>query len=162
MAGIYIHIPFCKAKCRYCDFTSYPSKTAFVDAYMACLYKEMKLRAKELESKTFNTIYFGGGTPSFIDEKFIAGCMNQIKRLYKLDSDAEVTIEINPGTITPEKVEVYKKASCSDRAIKVILYFTEEEHNKVLRVLNELEIQDCSDIVLIDATPDKPSASNVG
>lgn len=110
MAGIYIHIPFCKAKCRYCDFTSYPSKTAFVDAYMACLYKEMKLRAKELENKTFNTIYFGGGTPSFIDEKFIAGCMNQIKRLYKLDSDVEVTIEINPGTITPKKVDAYKKA----------------------------------------------------
>ena len=60
------------------------------------------------------------------------------------------------------QVEIYKKASCTDRAIKVILYFTEEEYSKVNRVLNDLGLQGCKDIVLIDATDNKPSASTVG
>lgn len=110
MAGIYIHIPFCKSKCRYCDFTSYPSKLGFAEAYMACLYKEMKLRAAELQDKQFDTVYFGGGTPSIIDEKLIVGCMNQIKKYYHLFESAEVTIELNPGTVSKEKIEAYKRA----------------------------------------------------
>lgn len=110
MAGIYIHIPFCKSKCRYCDFTSYPTKIAFAEAYMACVYKEMKLRAKELSEKKFDTVYFGGGTPSVIDEKLVVGCMNLIKKSYNLSKNAEITIEINPGTITKEKVAAYKNA----------------------------------------------------
>ena len=110
MAGIYIHIPFCKSKCRYCDFTSYPGKIGFAEAYMACVYKEMKLRADDLKGKVFDTVYFGGGTPSVIDEKLIVGCMNQIRKCYLLADGAEVTIEINPGTVTKEKIETYKRA----------------------------------------------------
>ena len=110
MAGIYIHIPFCKSKCRYCDFTSYPSKVGLADAYMACVYKEMKLRAKELKGKLFDTVYFGGGTPSVIDAMSIVGCMNLIRSEYNLAKNAEVTIEINPGTADKEKISLYKKA----------------------------------------------------
>ena len=110
MAGIYIHIPFCRAKCRYCDFTSYPGKIGFAEAYMACVYKEMKLRSAELREKTFDTVYFGGGTPSVIDAKWIVGCMNQLRRCYVLAEDAEVTIEINPGTAERSKIDAYKKA----------------------------------------------------
>lgn len=109
MAGIYIHIPFCKSKCRYCDFTSYPGKIGLADAYMACVYKEMKLRAQELKNKTFDTIYIGGGTPSVIDPLSIAGCLNMIRSEYDLRKDAEITIELNPGTIDEQKVSVYKK-----------------------------------------------------
>ena len=64
VAGVYIHIPFCTSKCRYCDFTSYPGKIGFAEAYMACVYKEIKLRAGQLKDKVFDTVYFGGGTPS--------------------------------------------------------------------------------------------------
>lgn len=110
MAGIYIHIPFCTSKCRYCDFTSYPGKIGFADAYMACVYKEMKLRSAELKNKTFDTVYIGGGTPSVIDGKWIVGCMNQVRACYSLSPDAEVTIELNPGTVTEEKVRAYKRA----------------------------------------------------
>lgn len=110
MAGIYIHIPFCKSKCRYCDFTSYPGKIGYADAYMACVYKEMKLRAPELKEKTFDTVYFGGGTPSVIDAMSIVGCMNLIRSDYNLAKNAEVTIEINPGTVDEEKIALYKKA----------------------------------------------------
>ncbi len=110
MAGIYIHIPFCKAKCRYCDFTSYPGKLGISDAYMACVFKEMKLRAPELRNKRFDTVYFGGGTPSVIDPMSIVGCMNLVRSDYNLADDAEVTIEVNPGTVTAEKISLYKKA----------------------------------------------------
>ena len=109
MAGIYIHIPFCKSKCRYCDFTSYPGKIGLADAYMACVYKEMKLRAQELKNKTFDTVYIGGGTPSVIDPLSIAGCLNMIRSEYDLRKDAEITIELNPGTIDEQKVAVYRK-----------------------------------------------------
>lgn len=110
MAGIYVHIPFCRSKCRYCDFTSYPGKIGFAEAYMACVYKEMKLRSATLGDKLFDTVYFGGGTPSVIDEKLIVGCMNQIRKCYRLAPAAEVTIEVNPGTVTEEKIATYKKA----------------------------------------------------
>ncbi len=110
MAGIYIHIPFCKSKCRYCDFTSYPSKLYLADAYMACVYKEMKLRAAELKGRKFDTVYFGGGTPSVIDAMSIVGCMNLIRAEYDLASDAEVTIELNPGTVDASKISLYQKA----------------------------------------------------
>lgn len=113
MAGIYIHIPFCTSKCRYCDFTSYPGKIGFAEAYMACLYKEMKLRATELQNKTFDTVYIGGGTPSVIDAKWIVGCLNQVRACYALAPNVEVTIEMNPGTVTEEKIQAYKQAGAN-------------------------------------------------
>ena len=110
MSGIYIHIPFCKHKCTYCDFTSFPDKLSFAEAYMACLYKEMELRGKQLERYTFDTVYFGGGTPSVIDPKYIYGAMKQIKKCFHLSKDPEVTIEMNPGTVSEQKIALYKKA----------------------------------------------------
>lgn len=110
MAGIYIHIPFCKAKCRYCDFTSYPGKIGFAEAYMACVYKEMKLRAPSCKGKVFDTVYFGGGTPSVIDAKWIVGCMNGIRSCFRLAEGAEVTVELNPGTVDREKIDAYRRA----------------------------------------------------
>lgn len=110
MAGIYIHIPFCRHKCSYCDFTSYPDKIAYADAYMACLYKELKMRGEELKNYEFDTVYFGGGTPSYISPKLILGAMNQVRACFKLKKDAEVTLELNPGTIGESKVETYLKA----------------------------------------------------
>lgn len=110
MAGVYIHIPFCKAKCRYCDFTSYPGKIGFAEAYMACVLQEIKLRAAALQGKVFDTVYFGGGTPSVIDAKWIAGCMRRIRECLLLQDGAEVTIELNPGTVTADKIAAYKAA----------------------------------------------------
>ena len=109
-AGIYVHIPFCRSKCRYCDFTSYPSKLGFAEAYMACVYKEMKLRANELAGYAFSSVYFGGGTPSVIDAKLIAGALRQLKKYYAIAPDAEITVELNPESVTAEKLAVYKEA----------------------------------------------------
>ena len=110
MAGIYIHIPFCRHKCSYCDFTSFPDKIEYAEAYMACLYKELKMRGEELKDYEFDTVYFGGGTPSYIPPKLILGAMNQIKQCFRLKENAEITLELNPGTIGESKVETYKKA----------------------------------------------------
>ena len=110
MPGIYLHIPFCKHKCTYCDFTSFPDRLGIAEAYMACLYKEIELRGKQLESYTFDTVYFGGGTPSVIDPKYIYGAMKQIKKCFHLSQNPEITIEMNPGTVSEQKITLYKKA----------------------------------------------------
>ncbi|MBP5242576.1 MAG: radical SAM family heme chaperone HemW [Clostridia bacterium] len=110
MPGIYIHIPFCKHKCTYCDFCSFPDKTDYAEAYMACLYKEMELRKDQLKDYTFDTVYFGGGTPSLIDPKYIYGAVNQILKCFSLTKDPEITIEMNPGTVSESKIATYKRA----------------------------------------------------
>ncbi len=110
MAGIYIHVPFCRHKCSYCDFVSFPDKIEYAEAYMACLYKELKMRGDELKNYTFDSVYFGGGTPSYIPPKLILGAMNQVRKCFHLTKDAEITLELNPGTIGESKVQTYLQA----------------------------------------------------
>ncbi len=110
MAGIYIHVPFCRHKCSYCDFTSFPDKIEYAEAYMACVYKEMKMRGEELKDYVFDTVYFGGGTPSYIPPKLILGAMNRIRECFRLTDNAEITLELNPGTIGEKKIETYLQA----------------------------------------------------
>ncbi len=109
MAGIYIHIPFCKSKCSYCDFTSFPDKLCYAESYMACVYREMAMREKELSNYIFDTVYIGGGTPSVIDEKYIAMLIAAVKKHFKLADNSEITIEINPGTVSAGKIALYEK-----------------------------------------------------
>ncbi len=108
--GIYIHIPFCKQKCIYCDFISFPNQEEKQAQYIEKLLQEIK-QEKELFLKyQITTIYIGGGTPSAIDCKYIADIMNTIKKVANLETleNIEVTIEVNPGTITEEKLISYK------------------------------------------------------
>ncbi|MDE7214315.1 MAG: radical SAM protein, partial [Clostridia bacterium] len=109
MAGIYVHIPFCKSKCSYCDFTSFPDKLCYAESYMACVYREMAMRSPELKNYTFQTLYIGGGTPSVIDENYIAMLVAAAKKYFNLTADAEITIEMNPGTVSAKKIETYLK-----------------------------------------------------
>ncbi|MBO7214213.1 MAG: radical SAM family heme chaperone HemW, partial [Clostridia bacterium] len=110
MAGIYVHVPFCKQKCSYCDFASFPREIGKAEAYFACLYKELKARSLSLQDKKFDTVYFGGGTPSFVEPKYIYGALKQIFTCFKVSKDAEITLEVNPGTIDENKLKVYKNA----------------------------------------------------
>lgn len=109
MAGIYVHIPFCKQKCRYCDFASFPDKIGLAESYMACVYREMAMREGQLRDHEFDTLYIGGGTPSVIDESYIAMLVAAARRHFRLSEDAEITIEINPGTVSASKIDMYKK-----------------------------------------------------
>ncbi len=126
MAGIYVHIPFCKSKCTYCDFASFPDEIGKTESYFACLYREMEGRGKQLTGKVFDTVYIGGGTPSVVDPKFIAGAIRQIKKCFTLSSNPEITIEINPGTIDENKVKVYKEVGINRFSIGLQTGFDEQ------------------------------------
>lgn len=104
-----MHIPFCKSKCRYCDFASFPDKIGFAESYMACVYREMAMRKEELKGLSFDTLYIGGGTPSVVGGSYIAMLVAAAKKNFTLAADAEVTIEINPGTVSAGKIDLYKK-----------------------------------------------------
>lgn len=110
--GIYIHIPFCKSKCYYCDFVSYTNQGSQVESYM----KEVRQELEQYDVSNYNvtTIYIGGGTPSLIDEKYIKQLLEELKaKLINNETKfeaIEITIEINPGTITKQKLEQYKKS----------------------------------------------------
>lgn len=107
--GIYIHIPFCKQKCFYCDFVSFCDKDEYIERYWQAIKKEIEFKNKLVDSK-ISTIYYGGGTPSYIDANIIVDILKTIKENYTLTDDCEITIEVNPGTITKEKLELYFNA----------------------------------------------------
>ena len=107
---MYIHIPFCMKKCDYCDFYSCDNKVNLISSYIWSLKQEIK-EVGELIGKSFiiDTIYIGGGTPSFIDCMYIAEIFKEIYKYYKIDGNAEITIEINPGTADKYKLDTYRK-----------------------------------------------------
>ncbi len=113
--GIYIHIPFCRQKCLYCDFLSMASGTEedlLHRAYMNLLKKEIQLTARELPSDSFRveSVFIGGGTPSLVDPALITDLMSEVRASFHLSDDPEITIESNPGTLTPEKLLAYREA----------------------------------------------------
>lgn len=114
--GLYVHIPFCKHKCNYCDFCSYENKEEFIPTYVKWLKTEIqdvgqanKQDVVEGSDMPFfvKTIYIGGGTPSFINSNYIIEIMRVIKENYEIDEEAEITIEVNPGTVTAQKLQDY-------------------------------------------------------
>lgn len=131
--GIYVHIPFCAGKCFYCDFVSFAGKEKLILEYVKAVQKEIIKESKEHTSSTVTTIYIGGGTPSFIDSKYIVEIVNKIKDNYKVDPNAEITIEINPGTVTKEKLEDYLK--CGINRVSLGLQSTD---NKLLKQIGRI------------------------
>ena len=105
--GIYIHIPFCKRKCFYCDFCSYEKFSNYYEEYVESLIKEIK-NVKVEDNIIVKTIYIGGGTPSIIDAELIEKIYVELKNKFKIDKNVEFTIEVNPGTVNKEKIEKYK------------------------------------------------------
>lgn len=108
--GIYIHIPFCVRKCRYCDFLSGPANEEVKEKYTAALLKEIEQNAEILGNRRVETIFFGGGTPSVLDGNIIARIMKQLRNFAKISENAEISIEANPGTVTKEKLLQWKEA----------------------------------------------------
>lgn len=98
MAGIYIHIPFCRQKCYYCDFYK-TVNTSQTEKFISLLQKEVILQKNYLENETIETIYFGGGTPSVLKELELGKIMNFLHSNYKINSDAEITFESNPDDL---------------------------------------------------------------
>ena len=97
--GLYIHIPFCKSKCLYCDFYSLPRSEEQMDRYTAALIKHLEELAPHASRCTVDTIYFGGGTPSYLGVKRLKSLLGRIKKLYHVKKNAEITLEANPESL---------------------------------------------------------------
>lgn len=140
--GIYVHIPFCKQKCKYCDFKSYTDKEALVQEYIKWVKHELKevgdgnkldYEAGLDDLVVVDTIYIGGGTPSFIDSKYIVEIIDTIRKHYTIVNNPEITIEINPGTITENKLNDY--FNCGINRISIGL---QSNHEKLLKELGRI------------------------
>ena len=140
--GLYIHIPFCKQKCQYCDFKSYAGKEKFIDTYIKWLEFELKGvgEGNRLDYENnlddlavVKSIYIGGGTPSFIDGKYIEEILSIANEYYTVDDNAEITIEVNPGTIDKDKFETYLR-----NGINRISIGLQSTHDRLLKELGRI------------------------
>lgn len=141
--GIYIHIPFCKKKCEYCDFKSYVGKENLIDRYIKWVNHELKEVGEGNKIDYENniddliivkTIYIGGGTPSILPPKYISDILRTVKENYTIDNEnLEVTIEVNPGTVDEEKLMEYKKSGVNRLSIGL-----QATQNRVLNVLGRI------------------------
>ena len=125
MAGIYLHIPFCRQACHYCNFhfsTSLKLKNEFVDA----LLKEIQLQSTYLPSEPVNTIYFGGGTPSLLSIDELTSILQTLRQTFTVAADAEVTLEANPDDIVEEKLKDWKQVGINRLSIGVQSFFEED------------------------------------
>ena len=107
MAGIYLHIPFCKRRCIYCDFFS-TTENDKKSTYVQALSKELELRKDYLDGEIIDTIYFGGGTPSQLEEKDFIQLFETIYKIYTINPKAEITIEANPDDLTPQYIAMLR------------------------------------------------------
>jgi oxygen-independent coproporphyrinogen III oxidase len=118
VAGIYVHIPFCRRKCRYCNFFSVGS-SKYKDAFFDTLMEEIFLQRKYLKDLAVSSVYFGGGTPSFINPGIIGKILTSIRGHYTLTADPEITIEVNPDDVTPDVLQEYRKLGITRLSIGV-------------------------------------------
>lgn len=131
--GIYVHIPFCKRKCYYCDFISYSNKDSKIEEYIQAVIKEVELQKIKSE---ITTIYIGGGTPSYIESKYIREIIAEIQKK-NVSPDAEITIEVNPGTVTLEKLQEYKE--CGINRLSIGLQSVQDELLKQIGRIHNFE-----------------------
>ena len=137
MAGIYLHIPFCKQACNYCDFhfsTSLKMKASFVDA----LLTEIELRKSVFDQQTINSIYFGGGTPSLLSEEDLTRIFETLFTSFRVSPLAEITLEANPDDLSPEKIKVLKNTPINRLSIG-IQSFRDEDLRFMKRAHNAKE-----------------------
>lgn len=117
MAGLYIHIPFCVRKCDYCDFVSFPEDGTLL-RYVPALLTEIALAgAEDALPHAFDTVFFGGGTPSLLSGGQLKSIMERLRACFSIAPDAECSLECNPGTATPEKLSAYREAGINRLSI---------------------------------------------
>ncbi|MDB5008100.1 MAG: coproporphyrinogen oxidase [Mucilaginibacter sp.] len=125
MAGIYIHIPFCKQACYYCDF-HFSTSLKYKDELLQALVKEIKLQKEYLKGQTVETIYFGGGTPSVLSAEEINLLINTITGIHSVSSNAEITLEANPDDLNKDKLQSIGKTDINRLSIGIQSFFDED------------------------------------
>lgn len=112
---LYIHIPFCIQKCGYCDFLSAPATKQVQNAYMEALLDE--IRSADVTDNIITSVFIGGGTPSVVDSAWIPRLLDTVRLKFPLSGDAEISMEVNPGTVNRESLEHYRKAGVNRLSI---------------------------------------------
>ncbi len=130
--NLYIHIPFCISKCHYCDFVSFTGKDEFIEPYFAALKKEIEFYAAKY-NKEIETIYIGGGTPSVVEYFYYSDLFSFLKNLIFISKNAEITMEINPGTVNQEYLKNIKNLGVNRLSIG-IQSFDDEILSKINRI----------------------------
>ncbi len=118
-ASLYFHIPFCLKKCGYCDFSSFDSPAMSLEAYEELLRDELALAAESFPVASVPTVYFGGGTPSLLAPGQVARLLRRAGDQFPLESEAEVTLEVNPGTVTLDTLSGYRDAGVNRLSVGV-------------------------------------------
>lgn len=131
--GVYIHIPFCVRKCNYCDFLSAPATKEQITAYVSALKREIVSESILYSEYEIKTIFFGGGTPSLLEAQQVAELLETLKSNYKLAQQVEITLEMNPGTATKEKLHELRQLGVNRLSIGL-----QSVHNKELRMLGRI------------------------
>tara|TARA_B110000503_G_scaffold141842_1_gene236640 strand:+ start:3483 stop:4616 length:1134 start_codon:yes stop_codon:yes gene_type:complete len=140
MAGIYIHIPFCKQACSYCDF-HFSTKLTNKQAVLSAIEKELVLRPNYIGKELVETIYLGGGTPSLLNEVELQSLFNTVHSNFNVSKEAEITLEANPDDLTKEKLQQLKQTPINRLSIGVQSFF-EEDLRFMNRAHNATEAQE--------------------
>jgi len=127
MAGIYIHIPYCRQKCIYCNFFSLASKR-HADVFVPTIIREMELRNQYLGGAFIETIYLGGGTPSLLEPASVKEMLDSIQTLFKVAEDAEITLEANPDDLGREKLRGFRASGINRLSIGIQSFIDEDLH----------------------------------
>ena len=125
LAGIYLHIPFCKSACTYCNF-HFTTSLRYKEPLLAALAKEAQMEKDYLEGEKINTVYFGGGTPSLLSSEEIKTLLSTLRKHFDIDETAEVTLETNPDDISEKSLQSWKAAGINRLSIGVQSFFEEE------------------------------------
>lgn len=125
MAGIYLHIPFCKQACTYCNF-HFTTSLRYKDDLVKALAKEAEAEKGYLGGETVHTIYFGGGTPSLLEISDLGFLISELRKSYPVAPDAEITLEANPDDVTKERVRDWKRLGVNRLSIGIQSFFEEE------------------------------------
>ncbi len=166
MAGIYIHIPFCKQACTYCNFhfsVSLKNKTALIKA----LVKEIELSSEFIDDKNIETIYVGGGTPSLLNEEDLRCIFDALRKKFSITADAEITLEANPDDINMEVLNIWKTIGVNRLSVglqsfnEVELKWMNRAHNATqsLQCLNDIQSADFTNFS-VDLIYGSPLQSN--
>ena len=131
--SLYLHIPFCVKKCHYCDFLSAPCKEETRHKYVEVLCMEIEQKAKLYKDKIVDTIFFGGGTPSLLSAEQMKRIMETVRQEFRVLAEAEISMEVNPGTVSLEKLKAYKEYGINRLSIGL-----QSANNEELKVLGRI------------------------
>jgi len=140
VSGIYIHIPFCKKACHYCDF-HFSTSLKYADEMVEAICKEIKMKKNRISGQV-GSIYFGGGTPSILSQPALQKIFDAINQTFSVDANAEITIETNPDDLTTQKLKVLKQLPVNRFSVGIQSFFS-EDLIWMNRAHNAEEAEDC-------------------